>query len=39
MPTKQDIYVFIIPEFRHAHETWYLDFVIPETRHGKYPVL
>jgi hypothetical protein len=24
MPTKQDIYVFIIPETRHAHETRYL---------------
>jgi hypothetical protein len=26
MPTKQDIYVFIIPETRHAHETGYLRF-------------
>jgi hypothetical protein len=26
MPTKQDIYVFVIPETRHAHETGYLRF-------------
>jgi hypothetical protein len=26
MPPKQDIYVFIIPETRHAKETGYLRF-------------
>jgi hypothetical protein len=26
MPTNQDIYVFVIPETRHAHETGYLRF-------------
>jgi hypothetical protein len=26
MPTKQDIYVFIIPETRQANETGYLRF-------------
>jgi hypothetical protein len=34
MPTKQDIYVFVIPETRHAHETGFYVFIIPETRHA-----
>jgi hypothetical protein len=34
MPTKQDIYVFVIPERRHAHETGFYVFIIPETRHA-----